>query len=165
MYTRRVKLIANSQTEGVRTRGRPRSRWWESVSTDLRREGLRTGGKYLAIGMNGRTMRRRRPACLCRTKKKKEEEEDEEKKKKEEEEEEGASVTKAWVTNARSEATFANYVHAIKVAQSFRRLAITLTTIFPPAAREPAHSSLAIKKFGCVETKAIQDYIPTCLYL
>jgi len=69
----------------------------------------------------------------------------------------------------RSEATFANYVYAIKVAQSFRRLAITLIKIFPPAAREPAHNSerglLAIKKFGCVETKAIQDYTPTCLYL
>ena len=97
----------------------------------------------------------------------------EEEKEEEEDDDEGGgggeTVTKAWVTHARSEATFANYVHAIKVAQSFRRLPIPLITIFPPAAREPAHNSecdlLAIKKFGCVETKAIQDYIPTCLYL
>ena len=90
------------------------------------------------------------------------------KKEEEEEEEKDESVTKAWVTHARSEATFANYVYAIKVAQSFRMLAITLVKMFPPAAREPSHSSecglLAIKTFGCVETKAIQDYIPNCLY-
>jgi hypothetical protein len=116
--TRRVKLITNSLTEGVRTKGKPRSRWWESVWTDLRREELRTGGKYLAIGMNGRPMRRQRPICLCRAKKKKKEEEEVGGGGGREEEEEGAPVTKAWVTNAGSEATFANYVYAIKVAQS-----------------------------------------------
>jgi len=100
-----------------------------------------------------------------------EEEEDEEEEEEEEEGEGGGgeSVTKAWVTHTRSEATFANYVNAIKVAQSFRWLAITLVKMFPPAAREPSHNSecglLAIKTFGCVETKAIQDYIPNCLYL
>ena len=56
------------------------------------------------------------------------------------------------VTHARSEATVANYVYAIKVAQSFRRLAVTLITIFSPAARETSHKSecglLAIKKSG-----------------
>jgi len=59
MDNRRVKQTANSQTEGVRTRRRPRSGWWESVWTDLRREELRIGGKYLAIGTNGRPIRRR----------------------------------------------------------------------------------------------------------
>ena len=89
MYTGRVNLIANSQTEVVRTRRRPRSRWWERVWTDLRREELQIGRKYLAIGMNGKPMRRRRFTCLCRAKKKKKkvEEEEEEERRKEEEEE------------------------------------------------------------------------------
>jgi len=81
MCTGIVNLIANSQTEGVRTRRRPRSRWWERVWTDLRREVLRIGRKYIAIGMNGKPVRRRRFTCLCRAKKKKkkvEEEEEEE---------------------------------------------------------------------------------------
>jgi len=81
MYTRRVNLIANNQTEGVRTRRRPRSRWWERFWTGLRWEELRIGRKYLAIGMNGKPMRRRRFTCLCSAKKKK--------KKLEEEKEEG----------------------------------------------------------------------------
>jgi hypothetical protein len=34
--TRKVKQIFNSQPDGVRTRGRPRSRWWGYVWTDIK---------------------------------------------------------------------------------------------------------------------------------
>jgi hypothetical protein len=35
--TKKVKKIFNSQPEGVRTRGRSRSRWWECVWTDIKK--------------------------------------------------------------------------------------------------------------------------------
>jgi hypothetical protein len=36
--TRRVKKNFSSQLEGVRTKGRPRSRWWECVWRDIKGE-------------------------------------------------------------------------------------------------------------------------------
>ena len=35
--TRKVKQIFNSETEGVRTRGRPRTRWWEYGWRDIKK--------------------------------------------------------------------------------------------------------------------------------
>jgi hypothetical protein len=34
--TKKVEQVFNSQPGGVRTRGRPRSRWWECVWTDIK---------------------------------------------------------------------------------------------------------------------------------
>jgi hypothetical protein len=45
LNTRKVKQILSSQPEGVRIKGRPRSRWWECVWTDIMREESITGGK------------------------------------------------------------------------------------------------------------------------
>jgi hypothetical protein len=36
--TRKGKKIFNSHSEDVRTRGRPRSRWWDCVCTDIKKE-------------------------------------------------------------------------------------------------------------------------------
>jgi hypothetical protein len=39
----KVKQIFNSQLEGVRTRRRPRSRWWECVWTDTKKGRITNG--------------------------------------------------------------------------------------------------------------------------
>jgi len=65
---RKVEHMSSKQPEGVRLRGRQRSRWWIVFGHILRREELRIGEKYVEIGKNGRRPSKRRRFTWALTK-------------------------------------------------------------------------------------------------